>query len=235
MTDVIDIDDLQFRWQGASASLLQIDDFKLAAGERVFLCGQSGSGKSTLLNLITGVQDGYSGQLQVLGQEMRSLRPAQRDSLRAASIGYIFQQFNLLPYLSVLDNAGLPCRLSPERKARAIASFGSVSRAALTLMTELGLDADCFDRAVSSLSIGQQQRVAAVRALIGGPELIIADEPTSALDTAHRQRFMQQLLATCGERGISLLFVSHDNGLREQFDRVVSMEELNQGGAHVLD
>jgi len=154
---------------------------------------------------------------------------------RAEHIGYIFQQFNLLPYLNVLDNTTLACRLSASRRQRACEASGSVEEAAYALMDELGLARSLAKQAVTSLSIGQQQRVAAARALIGGPDLIIADEPTSALDTEHRQRFIEQLLATCAERDVALLFVSHDPGLQVYFDRVVDMHDLNRSSQHVLD
>jgi putative ABC transport system ATP-binding protein len=235
MQNAIDIKHLIFSWPGSSTPALQIESFTLARAERVFLRGQSGSGKSTLLNLVAGVLDGHQGELKVLGEELSELRPSQRDKLRAEHIGYIFQQFNLLPYLNVLDNTTLACRLSASRRQRACAASGSVEEAAFTLMDELGLARSLAKQPVTNLSIGQQQRVAAARALIGGPDLIIADEPTSALDTEHRQRFIEQLLATCAERDVALLFVSHDPGLQQYFDRIVDMRELNQGAVHVLD
>lgn len=231
----VDIRDLQFSWPGDQAPLLKLQSFQLAPAERVFLCGQSGSGKSTLLNLIAGVLSGYEGLLKVLGQDLAQLKPGQRDRLRAEHIGYIFQQFNLLPYLPVLQNITLPCRLSSDRWRRATEAAGSPVAAAKKLMEELGLASDLAQKPVNALSIGQQQRVAAARALIGGPSLVIADEPTSALDTQHRHRFMQQLLSTCAERRIALLFVSHDQSLLSHFDRVVDMRNLNRRNADVLD
>jgi len=235
MQKAIEIKDLSFSWPDAQEPTLSVSAFALQAAERVFLCGQSGSGKSTLLNLVAGVLQGHQGVLRVLGHDMAELRPVQRDQLRAEHIGYIFQQFNLLPYLDVLDNMTLPCRLSASRRQRACASAGSVRGAAERLMEELGLPAELAKRPVNALSIGQQQRVAAARALIGGPDLIIADEPTSALDTEHRALFMQQLLSTCAERQIALLFVSHDPALQSHFDRVADMRELNRSATHVLD
>lgn len=235
MENAIEIENLIFSWPGSVSPALQVESFALARGERVFLRGQSGSGKSTLLNLVAGVLDGQQGCLRVLGQELGDLRPAARDKLRAEHIGYIFQQFNLLPYLNVLDNMTLACRLSATRRQRACQDSGSVEQAAFALMDELGLERSLAKKAVTNLSIGQQQRVAAARALIGGPELIIADEPTSALDTDHRQRFIEQLLATCAGRQVALLFVSHDPGLEQYFDRVVDMRELNRSASHVLD
>jgi len=230
----VDISQLRFSWPGANQPVLDLEHFSLYSGESVFLSGQSGSGKSTLLNIISGVLDGYEGSLEVLGHDMRTLRNAQRDKLRAEHIGYIFQQFNLLPYLNVMDNATLACKFSPQRRQRACEDSGSVEAAAYALMQELGLDAELAGQTVNNLSIGQQQRVAAVRALIGGPDLIIADEPTSALDTLHRERFIKQLLATCEQRDIALLFVSHDPGLQSYFDRVVDMQELNRSTSNVL-
>ncbi len=235
MQNAIEMTNLSFSWPGSQSPALQVESFAVARSERVFLRGQSGSGKSTLLNLVAGVLDGHQGALHVLGHELANMRPAQRDKLRAEHIGYIFQQFNLLPYLSVLDNTTLACRLSNTRRQRACAANGSVEKAAFALMDELGLERSLAKKPVTALSIGQQQRVAAARALIGGPDLIIADEPTSALDTEHRQKFIEQLLATCADRQVALLFVSHDPGLRQYFDRVVDMNELNRSNSHVLD
>lgn len=235
MGAAIEIRDLHFAWPGASRPALQIESFSLARDERVFLRGHSGSGKSTLLNLVAGVLSAQSGELKVLGHDMLALKPTARDRLRAEHIGYIFQQFNLLPYLDVLENIALVCRLADARRQRACATAGTVEAAARALMDELGLAPSLASRRVTQLSIGQQQRVAAARALIGGPDIIIADEPTSALDADHRQRFIEQLLATCSERQVALLFVSHDPGLQGFFNRVVDMRELNGSAVDVLD
>ena len=194
----------------------------------MILAGPSGSGKSTLLGIVTGILGGASGTCRVLGRDMIALAPAARDRLRADAIGYIFQTFNLVPYLSVLDNVVMPCRLSAARAKAA----GKPKDAARDLLAALGLDAPRLARAkVTDLSIGQQQRVAAARALIGAPPLIVADEPTSALDEDARDDFLQLLLAEAGKAGSAVLFVSHDRTLTSHFDRTVSLTDINKAVA----
>src|SRR5690554_8136430 len=194
---VIQLENLVFAWPG-QPSLLDIEHFTLAAGERVFLKGPSGSGKTTLLGLLGGVQLPASGRIQLLCQDLPRLSGSPRDRFRAAHSGYIFPMFNLLPYLSVLENISLPCRFSAMRRRRAIQRHGGVEAAARHLLTHLGLDRpELLRRAVTELSIGQQQRVAAARALIGSPELVIADEPTSALAADAREASLNRRLVEC--------------------------------------
>lgn len=214
---------LRFRWPGAARDCLDIAGFTLVAGERLFLHGPSGSGKTTLLSLIGGVLRADAGTLQVLGTDLSALSGPQRDRFRADHIGFIFQQFNLIPYLSAADNIALPCRFSPSRAERA----GNVDDAVARLAGHLDLPADLLKRPAAELSVGQQQRVAAARALIGAPSLIIADEPTSALDAARQAAFLDLLLGECASVGASLLFVSHDLRLAERFDRSEALAELN--------
>jgi putative ABC transport system ATP-binding protein len=130
-------------------------------------------------------------------------------------VGVVFQQFNLLPYLTVLDNVLLPCRFSALRASRCV---GGPAAAAQALLQRSGLPAALWPRRADALSVGQQQRVAAARALIGGPELVIADEPTSALDAALRDDFMALLMDACAAAGSTLIFVSHDERLAARFD-----------------
>ncbi|MEM9302955.1 MAG: ABC transporter ATP-binding protein [Pseudomonadota bacterium] len=225
----IAIKDLRFSWN--EDPLLAIDALAVQRGEKVFVQGASGSGKSTLLGLLGGVIAPASGRVDVLGQDLGALRQAERDHFRAEHIGFIFQQFNLLPYLSVLENVVLPCRFSRTRSARA-AESGSVEASARGLLEALGVGGSLLSRTVGQLSIGQQQRVAAARALLGAPELLIADEPTSALDHDARGRFLDLLTAQCISAGTTLLFVSHDPGLAGRFDRSISMAEINTVPAH---
>ncbi len=226
-TPLIELTDLGFAWPG-QAELLDIPAFTLNRGESVFLKGPSGSGKTTLLGLLGGVQKPGRGQLRLLGSDLAQLSAGARDRFRVDHTGYIFQQFNLLPFLSVQDNVELPCRFSKSRRQRAEQRYGDVAKAARHLLSHLGLKDELFARRADSLSIGQQQRVAAARALIGQPELVIADEPTSALDADAREAFLQLLFAECREVGASLLFVSHDQSLAPLFDRSLSLAELNR-------
>ncbi len=222
----LDLEDLRFSWPG-QAPLLEIRRFDLGMGEKLFLRGPSGSGKSTLLGLIAGVLAPQAGRVTVLGQDQARARSSQRDRLRADRLGVIFQMFNLVPYISVLQNVALPCRFSAAR-AKRVAAAGGVEAEARRLLVQLGLDDPLLlSRPVTTLSVGQQQRVAAARALIGGPSLIIADEPTSALDADSRDRFIALLKAEVETRGAALLFVSHDPALSGHFDRSIDLGSLN--------
>jgi len=219
--DALALHGLRYRWPGAAHDALVLDDFRLAPGETVFLRGPSGCGKSTLLGLAAGVLLPQAGTSTLLGQRWSALSGAGRDRHRAAHVGYIFQQFNLLPYLSVLDNVRLPVRFSPARAAR------TAPGDAEALLARTGLAERHWRAPAATLSVGQQQRVAAARALIGRPEVVIADEPTSALDEDLRESFMALLLGACAQAGSALLFVSHDRRLAERFGRVVDLPELN--------
>ena len=225
---LIELSDLGFSWPG-HPPLLDIPAFRLEPGETLFLKGPSGSGKTTLLGLLGGVQTPNRGSIRLLGQALTQLSASARDRFRVDHTGYIFQQFTLLPFLSVRENVELPRHFSKLRQQRATQRHGSVDNAATTLLAHLGLkDPDMLGRRADSLSIGQQQRVAAARALIGQPELVIADEPTSALDADAREAFIRLLFAECRDAGASLLFVSHDQSLAPLFDRNLSLSELNR-------
>ncbi len=224
---IIEISQLKYRWPGAEKLTLDIDAFAMEQGERVFLKGPSGSGKSTLLGLVAGVNQPQEGEVSLLGQSLAKLSGSQRDQFRADHLGYIFQQFNLLPYLSLVENVCLPCHFSKRRKQRAMEHGGSLQDEARRLLRELQLPEELIERPVVELSIGQQQRVAVSRALIGQPELVIADEPTSALDNDTRHAFIELLFKECERHGSSLLFVSHDQTLTEHFDREVQLDEIN--------
>jgi len=224
---VVSVSNLRFAWP-KGPEVLDIESFELRAGERLFLRGPSGSGKSTLLGIIAGVLEAGEGKVTVLGQALTELSAAKRDRLRADHLGVIFQMFNLVPYLSVTGNVTLPLRFSRSRRA---AIEGDPDEEAKRLLARLGLtDTALLDRRVSDLSVGQQQRVAAARALIGGPEIVIADEPTSALDADTRDRFISLLSEEATRTGAALLFVSHDGGLARLFDRAVDLAEINRAG-----
>ena len=185
-------------------------------------------------NLLGGVVIPEAGTVSVGGVDIAALPAARRDAFRADRVGFIFQMFNLVPYLSLLDNAALPCRFSAARRERAEASGGSVETEAARLLSRMGLDiAALGGRPVTELSVGQQQRVAAARALIGAPGLVVADEPTSALDADVRRIFLDLLFAEVAAAGSTLLFVSHDAALEAAFDRVVTLSDVNRatGGA----
>ena len=218
---------VRFRWPRAAEDSLHVPRFTIARGERVFVRGPSGSGKSTLLSLMAGILVARAGSVRFMGHDWAAMSGARRDGYRADHIGYVFQQFNLLPYLSVIDNALLACRFSQLRAQRA----GDARREAGRLLERAGLPPTLWSRRATELSVGQQQRVAAVRALLGRPELVIADEPTSALDEALRDSFMQVLVQDCVEAGSALVFVSHDPRLASGFDRAVDIDALQEATA----
>lgn len=222
----ISVSDFSFVWPGSNAAVLQNASLHVAAGERVILRGPSGSGKSTLLAAISGVVDIPVGAVSVAGQDIGALPASKRDRFRADHIGLIFQVFNLVPWLSAVDNVLLPCRFSKRRRERV---SGPLYNEAQRLMEALGLDPQTLGASqASSLSVGQQQRVAAARALIGAPEVILADEPTSALDPESKETFMQMLSQQAQESGAALLMVSHDSGLDIHFDRMIQITDLTQ-------
>ncbi len=231
---LIDVRGAEFGWNRGGAPVLAIERLQVARGERLFLKGPSGSGKSTLLNLLGGVTLAQRGTVSVLGQDLGVLTGSARDRFRADHVGYIFQLFNLVPYLSVLDNVLLPLRFSRARRAHVLGRGGLRAEAG-RLISQLGLGGELLDRAATELSVGQQQRVAAARALIGGPELVIADEPTSALDADTRALFISLLMEECAAQGATLVFVSHDASLEPLFDRGLNLRDINQAGriAHV--
>ena len=219
--------EVRFAYRGG-APVLDIPALHIARGERLFLHGPSGSGKTTLLGLIAGVLAPTAGRVQVLGQDLGAMGSAQRDRFRAAHIGYVFQMFNLIPYLSVRENITLPVRLSKLRRDR-LAGADADSEA---MRLAAGLEIDrLLDASTASLSVGQQQRVAVARALMGAPELIVCDEPTSALDTDRRERFLELLFASVQRVGSTLVFVSHDLSLAERFGRTVALGQLNRSSS----
>jgi len=225
---VIALADLVFRWAAREQPCIDIARLEIGAGERVFLHGPSGSGKSTLLGLLGGVLAPERGSIRFLDAELTRLGARQRDRFRADHIGFIFQQFNLIPYLSVLENVLLPCRFSARRGELAATRGGTWRDEAARLLQHLDLEPGLQQRPAMHLSVGQQQRVAAARALIGQPEFVIADEPTSALDAERQQGFLALLLRESGDAGAALLYVSHDRRLAGAFDRELAMPALNR-------
>ena len=224
----VNIQDLRYRWSEREPEVLDIAELAVASRERVFVEGPSGSGKTTLLNLLAGIAIPTRGTVSVLGTDLGKLSGARRDAFRSRHVGFVFQMFNLIPYLSLIDNVLLSCRFSVERR-RAIERQGmSPSQEARRLLEHLDLDVDMLaNRPVTRLSTGQQQRVAVARALIGRPDLVICDEPTSALDADARGSFLDLLFREVAAAGAALVFVSHDRSLAEGFDRTVSLPDVN--------
>jgi putative ABC transport system ATP-binding protein len=228
---LIEVQDIVYRWAAGRPPVLDIAALSVLPGERVFVKGPSGSGKSTLLSLLGGVLVPQAGRVQVLGSDLSRLGGARRDAFRADHIGFIFQMFNLIPYLSVLENVCLPLQFSTLRRDR-VHERGGMRQEALRLLSHLDLATDeVLARPVTELSVGQQQRVAAARALLGAPRILIADEPTSALDADRRAAFISLLIRECAAESITLVFVSHDSALQGFFDRTIDLAAINRAGA----
>jgi putative ABC transport system ATP-binding protein len=222
VSDIVRMQEVRFAWPGRGAFGMRIKDFALRCGECLLLIGPSGSGKSTFLSLLCGIASPQAGRIEVLGTDIAALSGPARDRFRAEHFGIIFQMFNLLPYGTVLDNVILPLAFATARRKRAEPAKAT----ALDLLQRLGLGPELAARSSANLSVGQQQRVAAARALIGSPELIVADEPTSALDRDRQGAFLEVLFTQVRDAGATLVMVSHDQSLAPRFDRVVALSEI---------
>jgi putative ABC transport system ATP-binding protein len=226
IADIVRMSGVRFTWAGRNGFTLAIEDFALKKGERLLLIGPSGSGKSTFLSLLAGIVTPQQGTIDVLGTDIAKMRGAARDRFRAQHYGIIFQMFNLLPYGSVIDNVILPLSFSQARRRRAGAG-GSIEQTAVRLLESLGIEKALIENgSAASLSVGQQQRVAAARALIGAPELIVADEPTSSLDRNRQQAFLDLLFADITAADATLIMVSHDESLSNRFTRVANLADI---------
>ena len=221
---VIDLEALAFRYTPSAPVALAMGPLHLQRGERLFVFGPSGSGKSTLLALLAGVLRTDCARVALLGVDWRDLGATACDRRRGDHVGYIFQQFNLLPWLSVLDNVLLACQFSQRRAKRALERDGSLEASAKRWLEALGLGAARWHDPAATLSVGEQQRVACARALMGEPELLLADEPTSALDEARRDEFMALLLGATEAAHSTLVLVSHDHALEPYFSRSLRLE-----------
>ena len=225
MAKAVEIFSLEFQWDVADNWSLKVKDLSIESGEKVFLHGPSGSGKTTLLDLLTGIHSQTKGSVKVLGSELNEVSAKQRDQFRADHLGFIFQQFNLLPYLNVIDNVLISCHFSKLRHQKA-SEAGSIKKCGHDLLSSLGISSELHSKQASQLSVGQQQRVAIARSLIGSPEIIIADEPTSSLDRDTRDAFIELLLKQVEQASSTIIFVSHDTELAKFFDKSISISEL---------
>ena len=219
----LSISDLAFQFDAETGPILKIKSWQLDRGKQVFLQGASGSGKSSLLTLLAGLQVPTMGEVRVLGTTISNLSNHERDRFRALNIGVVFQQFNLIPYLSVMDNILLAAKFGETEGS-------SVRQRATELLSRVNLKAELFERKSIDLSVGQQQRVAIVRALINYPALLLVDEPTSALDKANRDSFLTLLLEVLAENNCAMVFVSHDSDIGNHFSNRIELSELNQIG-----
>jgi len=224
MKTAIEIKQMAFSWAKQHNPIIEIEHWQLAIGQSVFLYGPSGSGKSTLLNLLSGILVPQRGEINLLGQTFSLLSNRQRDNFRAANIGVIFQQFNLIPYLSVADNIRIAVKFAQKKKPDLIVHEDDMAE----LLEHLSLSTDLLNQTASQLSVGQQQRVAIARALIHKPGLLIADEPTSALDSDSRNGFLKLFLEAAEKYQSSVIFVSHDRTLSDYFEQQININQFNQ-------
>ncbi|MCP4915094.1 MAG: ABC transporter ATP-binding protein [Oligoflexia bacterium] len=222
--NTVELENIKFSYQN-NVDVLNIESLEIVKGERVFIHGPSGSGKSTLLNLLAGVLTPSSGSLKVLDKKLNDLSVSERDKFRGDHIGFVFQSFNLIPYLTIKENISLPYRVSKIKRNK----ISDIEEETLKIAKHLKID-NFLDQKVSRLSIGQQQRVGVARALIGNPDIVIADEPTSSLDDEVTDSFMNLLLEKQKESGFTLIFVSHDKRLEKHFSKVISLSEINKAG-----
>ncbi len=203
---------------------LQVPEFAVSSGEKVAVIGPSGSGKTTLLNLIAGIFTPDSGTVRVGEDEVSSLGDAARRDFRITTVGFVFQDFELLDYLNVLDNI-----LHPYRITGALMLGGRVRRRAAELAGRMGI-ADKLQRFAGDLSQGEKQRAAICRALLSGPKLVLADEATGNLDPENKTRILDLLFEAVEAHGATLLAVTHDHELLPRFDRTVDFQDFRSGG-----
>jgi len=220
---VIEVEDLEFRYSEGDFRL-RIPELGVAAGEKAALIGPSGSGKTTLLNLISGVAVPMRGRIRVQDTEVTGLDDAGRRGFRIRNIGMVFQEFELLEYLSVLDNILLPYRIT-----ESLTLDDDVRERARRLGRGVGL-ADELNRNVTRLSQGERQRVGVCRALLTNPPLLLADEPTGNLDPSNKDRVFDILFEYASKNGATLLTATHDHGLLRRFGRVIDCKEFPSGG-----
>ena len=224
MNNIVTIKNLKYSYK-KEHNILDIETLEISEGDRLFLYGPSGCGKTTLLSILAGILPAHDGSVKIFNQEFINLKPSTRDQIRGTQMGYIFQMFNLIPYLNVKDNILLPCKISPLRRKNL--SLDELKEKCNELAHNLKIG-NILHKKVTEISIGQQQRVAAARALIGFPKLIIADEPTSSLDSENREQFLQNLFTQCEAQKTTLIFVSHDKDLKKFFSHHISLPEINR-------
>ncbi len=214
--------DVKFSYPGVREKMvLNIPNWSIEAGEQVFLHGPSGGGKSTFLNLLSGILFASQGTVNVLGKQLQKMSGRQRDHFRANHIGYVFQQFNLIPYLNAISNIQLARHFCDQKKV------GQLHDEIKNLLSILNITSSDWSKPAAKLSIGQQQRVAIARAFINKPKLLIADEPTSSLDANNRDSFITLLKSLVEKQKTTLIFVSHDLALSKNFDRSQALSDIN--------
>lgn len=219
---IVKIESLRFQWSKNNNFKIFVPKLEVGRGKKVLFLGESGSGKTTLLSLICGFLEPLSGSISINDKIISDLTSTNKDAYRSDNIGIIFQQFNLLPYANVIDNIVLPLYFSKQRSKK----VENKTNAAMTLCDQLRLPESILNQKASNLSVGQQQRVAVARALIGSPSIIVADEPTSSLDTEAQELFLDLMFDQISKNSSTLLMVSHDKSLTNYFDQVIDINEI---------
>ena len=219
---IVKIESLRFQWSKNNNFKIFVPKLEVGRGKKVLFLGESGSGKTTLLSLICGFLEPLSGSISINDKIISNLTSTNKDAYRSDNIGIIFQQFNLLPYANVIDNIILPLYFSKQRSKK----VENKINAAMTLCDQLRLPESILNQKASNLSVGQQQRVAVARALIGSPSIIVADEPTSSLDTEAQELFLDLMFDQISKNSSTLLMVSHDKSLTNYFDQVIDINEI---------
>jgi len=219
---VIDLTDISFEYPGGAFGL-RVESLHVGAGEKVAFIGPSGSGKTTLLNLIAGIAVPQAGLVRVDGREISRASDAARRAFRVASVGMVFQELELLEYLSVLQNILLPYRINAR-----LSLTPAARQVALDLAAAAGIS-HTLGRRPNRLSQGERQRAAICRSLAARPRIILADEPTGNLDPGTGAAIMDLLLAQASAAGATLVMVTHDHSLLGRFDRTVDVSAFASG------
>ncbi|MFT7004727.1 MAG: putative ABC transport system ATP-binding protein [Sulfurimonas sp.] len=224
MDNIININSCNFKYPNSKDNIIHIDSLSIKSGEHIFLRGKSGIGKSTFLNLLTGVLEPQSGNIEVLGVDLTTLNARQKDRFRGDNFGIVFQQFNLLPYLSVEENLSLVSKFSKQKSQ----NIQDLTKEIDAILEAVEIPNEMKYKKAMQLSVGEQQRVSLARALLGKPKIIIADEPTSALDKETKEKFMKLLFKQVEAQKSTLIFVSHDIELTPYFKSVYDFNEINR-------
>jgi putative ABC transport system ATP-binding protein len=217
------ISQLEFRY-GVGQFVLRVEELAIEPGSTVAVIGPSGSGKTTLLHLVAGIVAPQAGRITVDDRDVTAMGAAARRDFRIRTIGLVFQEFELLEYLSVLDNVLLPYRISP-----ALSLDRQVRDRALGLARRVGI-ADKAGRLANRLSHGERQRVAICRAVLPRPKLLLADEPTGNLDPANKDLVLDIFFEYARETGTTLVAVTHDRDILDRFDRVIDFKSFGGSG-----